>query len=174
MSKEIIDFCNKHDAAKHGFNTLINELGCASMQDLWMTADINLLIWLATRPGVLSDGDLRIFSCFCVSQIWGLLTDIRSKNAVHVAEAYSVGKATEGELEAAAHAAIIGDCVWKSEEPWALAYNTATSLGSGEYVNIMPSWVAAKVRNLTDSAAHKKQAEYLRMAFVPSFKGGEK
>ena len=45
--------------------------------------------------------DLRLFSCWCVRQVWHLLTDDRSKNAVIVAEKYVVGNVTDDGLAVA-------------------------------------------------------------------------
>ena len=47
----------------------------------------------------------RLFACWCLRQIWHLLTDDRSRTAVEVAERYAVGNATLDALNAAAYAA---------------------------------------------------------------------
>lgn len=52
-----------------------------------------------------NDKTARLFACWCVRQIWHLLKDERSKNAIEVAEKFANGKATQEELEAAAKAA---------------------------------------------------------------------
>ena len=47
----------------------------------------------------------RLFACWCVRQIWHLLTDERSRTAIEVAERYAVGEATHDDLKAAARSA---------------------------------------------------------------------
>jgi hypothetical protein len=52
-----------------------------------------------------NDKNLRLFACWCVRQIWHLLTDERSRNAVVVTEKYANGETTGEELAAARAAA---------------------------------------------------------------------
>ena len=47
----------------------------------------------------------RLYACWCVRQVWHLLSDERSRRAVEVAERYAVGEATESDLNAAESAA---------------------------------------------------------------------
>ena len=49
--------------------------------------------------------ELRLWGCWCVRQVWHLLTDERSRRAVEVAEAFARGEATREQLDAARAAA---------------------------------------------------------------------
>ena len=52
-----------------------------------------------------NDKTARLFACWCVRQIWHLLKDERSKNAIEIAERFANEKATQKELENAAKTA---------------------------------------------------------------------
>jgi hypothetical protein len=106
MTMTIAEFCNKHAACAECREWAI-ATGLTTMSELWKRADITpeWRVWIATRPGVLDDRTLLLFACWCVRQVWHLLTDDRSRNAVEVAERFAVGKATVDELSAAFAAA---------------------------------------------------------------------
>ena len=99
----IQEFCEKHDACKKGREWAV--ANCRTMQEVWDTVKPEWLVWVATREGVLSDSELRLFACWCVRQAWHLLTDQRSRNAVEVAERFATGESTNEELDAACDAA---------------------------------------------------------------------
>ena len=103
------EFLHKHDACTEGYQWAVSE--CQSMAEVWDKAKPEWLIWVATREGVLSDCDLRLFACWSVRQVWHLLTDERSRNAVEIAERFAHGEATQGEL-AAAWSAASGFALW--------------------------------------------------------------
>ena len=98
-------FCEKHSACQEGRAWALAH--CETMQGVWdhPTLKSDWMLWVATRPGVLSDRELRLFGCWCVRQVWDLLTDPRSKVAVEVSERYANGEATMDDLAAASDAA---------------------------------------------------------------------
>ena len=120
MSMTIIEFCDKFDACDDGREWAV-KTGCASMADLWARLDIKpeWRVWIATRGAVLDDRTLRLFACWCVRQIWPLLTDQRSRTAVEVSERYANGQATAEELDAAWDAA--WDAACDAQSQWLVA-----------------------------------------------------
>jgi hypothetical protein len=95
-SMPVVNWLKKHHAHFDDYMWGLNN--CKSMQEVWDNAKPELLIWVATRPGVLDDIALRRFACWCVRQVWNLLTDGRSRIAVETAERFCDGKATLVEL----------------------------------------------------------------------------
>ena len=91
------DFLRKHDACNDGRDWAL-ATGCETVAELWLRDDLkpDWRIWLACR--VLPDNLLRKFACRCVREVWHLLTDERSRNAVEVAERHADGLATDEEL----------------------------------------------------------------------------
>ena len=84
--KEGIDWCKEN---------------CGTMEDVWdKLKRVDWLVWVATRKGVLTDKELRLFACFCARQNWNLLT-CKSRNAIEVAEWFANGNATKEELKLA-------------------------------------------------------------------------
>ena len=159
MSKQdIADFCNTYNACSDGRDWALDN--CDSMHDVWLTARLDWLGWVATRPGVLSERDLRLFACWCARQVWHLLTDERSKNAIVVAEKYAVGEATTDEL----------DLAWAAPE-WSAAACAAATWAAKAAAEADAVWAAA----VWAAAAQKvAQAEYLRERFNPFLKEGTK
>jgi hypothetical protein len=102
----VIEFCDKFGACRDGRDWAV-ATGEIEMAAIWKRDDLmpEWRIWIATRPGVLTDRELRLFACWSVRQVWHLLTDERSRNAVEVAERYANGEATANELASAGAAA---------------------------------------------------------------------
>jgi hypothetical protein len=61
----------------------------------------NEMLGFLRESGRSSDRKLRLFACACVREVWQLLADDRSRQAVEVAERYADGSADELELKAA-------------------------------------------------------------------------
>ena len=133
------EFLKHHEACERGYKWAVTT--CENMQDVWDKASADDLIWVATRKGVMDDKVARKFACWCVRQIWHLLTDERSRRAVEVAERYADGLATCEELVAASAAARVAALVAAS--------------------------AAARVASRV--AAWDAQAKWLRANVVPNF-----
>ena len=104
----IEEFCTKHGACDPGREWALAH--CSDMHEVWQKAKPEWLFWVAVKPGVLTDRELRLFACWCARQVWHLMTDERSRNAVEVAERFARGEASEDELTAAWAAA--RDAAW--------------------------------------------------------------
>ena len=125
------DFLKKHDACLAGARWALSISGY--MVDVWdamiKQGKHDWMIWTATRPGVFPDAVLHKLACRFVREtplsdgrnVWDLLTDERSRNAVEVAEAYADGKATAQELEDAYDAADAAACAADAAEDAAFA-----------------------------------------------------
>ena len=96
-------FAKKHGACKDSVKWALEH--CKSMREAWDTIKAEDVVWIATRPGVLTDKEQRLFACWSVRLVWHLLADPRSRNAVEVSERYANGEATDEELAAASAAA---------------------------------------------------------------------
>ena len=141
IPNDIAEFCDQFGACREGREWGV--ANCKDMAEAWQTLKPEWLIWVATRKGVLDDCSLRLFACWSVRQVWHLLTDQRSKNAVEVAERFARGEAMREELTAA----------------WDAAWDAARD-----------AWDAAcAARDAACAAACAAQAAYVRASFPNPF-----
>lgn len=63
----IVEFCERHGACEEGRQWAA--IYCRTMQDVWQTARPAWLLWVASRPGVLSAETLRQFLTWALTQI---------------------------------------------------------------------------------------------------------
>jgi len=115
----------------------------------------------------------RLFACWCVRQVWHLLTDERSRHAVEVAERYVAGNATDVEMDAAWAAAnaaaraaardAADAAAWAAarDAAWAAAWAAAWGAAWGA------AWAAnAAARDAAWAAAMAAQAIKFREMFA--------
>jgi hypothetical protein len=107
----IKEFMDKHRACDEG--RAWAEATCETMDDVWRWARPDWLLWVATRPGVLTDRELRLFAVWSARQVQHLMTDARLLAALDVSQRHANGEASDQELAAAGEAA------------WAAASNAA-------------------------------------------------
>ena len=150
MTMTIKQFCDKHHACSEGRKWALST-GAKDMKELWARDDIRYewRLWIAAQSGVLTDRELRLFGCWCVRQVWHLLTDERSRKAVEVAELFADGKATREELGAAYADA---DAAYAA---YAAAYAAA--------------YTAAAAAAAADAAARGNQMKHLMETVIPNF-----
>jgi hypothetical protein len=119
----IKEFMDQHFACHEGRAWAENT--CKTMDDVWRLARPDWLVWVATRRGVLTDRELRIFAVWSARQVQHLITDARSLAALDVAERHAKGQATDQELAAARAEAgdAARDAAW--DAAWAAASDAA-------------------------------------------------
>ena len=154
---QVEQFCQTHDACEEGRKWAI--ANCQTMQEAWDNApDPRWVVWIATRPGVLTDRELRLFAVWCARQVQHLMTDQRSLDALDVAERHANGQATDEELSAARDAAWAAWAAWDSARAAARTAARTTSDAA---------WAAAQ--DSAGDAARAAQADYLRKNATPTF-----
>ena len=118
------------------------------------------MLWLMGEKDIGDAKTLRLFACRCVRDVWPLLTDERSRNAVEVAERFANGEASREELWTARDAAL--DAAEKTVED------------AAENVAENAAWVALNVARAAAENVDAKQAGYLREMFGNPFRKDSK
>ena len=169
--KNIEQFCSDHSACQESREWAL--ANCKDMQQAWSTAKPTWLIWIATRPGVLTERELRLFAVWCARQVQHLLTDPRSIKAIDVAERYANGEATKEELDVAWAAACDAACEAARgatrdaarAAAWAAAWAAACAAAWAAARDAARAAAWAEDR----AAARDAQAEWLQNNTQPNF-----
>lgn len=183
MSMSVMEFCIRHGACSAGQAWALST-GEPDMDSLWQRDDIKSewRIWIASQPDVLSDRERRLFVCWCCRQVWHLLTDERSRQAVEVAERYADGQASSDELAAAYDAAMdVWTAALDSGCNVAMAAARAAAWTAAYYDVCDAAWAAARTAARAAmvagtatgaaamAAAYDAQAAYLKEHTHPNF-----
>jgi len=169
MTLSIEQFCDRYKTCEEGREWALRN--CESMDEVWQTAKPEWLIWIATREGVLTDKELRLFAVWCARQVQHLMDDQRSINALDVAELHINGFATNEELTAARAAA---DAAWVAaaaawDADWAAAAARAAAwASSGAYAA-----AAADADSAAAAVAARAAADAARAAANAAWAGNE-
>ena len=118
----ITEFCGKHHACAEGLDWAL-ATGEPDMAALWNRADIKpeWAIWIATREGVLTDRDARLFACLCADRAVALAAS-RYAASRYAALAASLAAASAASVASAASAACDKDwdAAWDASRDAAL------------------------------------------------------
>ena len=177
---KITEFCALHSACADGREWAV-ATGITTMADLWKREDMRCewREWIAMRPGVLTDRELRLYGCWCVRQVWHLLTDERIRKAVEVSERHAMGTSTAEELASSSAAASVSASAARAWAAWAsLAAGAACAAWAAWAVLAAASdaasdarawaaWAARAVWAARDARA--AQSSYLLETVHPSF-----
>jgi hypothetical protein len=166
----IEEFCGLHNACADGHKWALEN--CVSMEDAWVKLKLEWLIWVATRPGVLTQRELRKFAVWCARQVQHLMTDARSVAALDVAERHAEGLATDAELHAARDAAWRAS--WDALGPVALpdaryaARAANAALADARYAALAVALADARyaARAAAEAAAAARAARAARAAWL--------
>jgi hypothetical protein len=167
-------FCKRHHACADDEKWAIDN--CSDMKQVWDTAKPELLVWIATRAGVLTDEELRLFAICAARQVQHLMTDQRSINALDIAMRYLNGAATESELAVARRAAMRVSCTAANVAALyaVIAASCAGDAARASAATSARDAASASSATLFDAAwnaARDAQARYLRANCKPIFKG---
>ena len=190
LDMTIEEFCEIHDACEEGRDWAI--ANCKTMAECWEKLPPEFLVWTATCPGVMSDKEQRMFAAFCCREVWYLLADQRSRNAVEVTERFANGQASKEEMHVAYLAAVDASCAAARTAAYVAAYSTDAAARTAAYAAAYSTDAAARTtahdaaRTTAHEAAHaaayaatdssyaaayaaarQKQADWLRSNIIP-------
>jgi hypothetical protein len=155
MLTTTLKLLRKHDACKDRYAHLRKAIGSGYGDDtpipLTKILDLNGLddaLWalraVPESQAAERDKQARLFACRCVREtpigdgrkVWDLLTDDRSKKSVEVAEQFSIGNASDEELDAAWDAARVAARVAAWDAAWDAARDAAREHQSKIFVEM--------------------------------------
>jgi len=165
----ITEFADKFGACLEGREWALSN--CETMDGVWAKAKPEWVLWVATRPGVLTDRELRLFAVWSARQVQHLMTDPRSVAALDVAERHANGEATDDELAAAwdaARAAVWDAAGDAAGAAWAAARAAARDAARAAWA-AWDAWDAAARDAAWDAwaASWAAQANWLRANTTP-------
>lgn len=172
----LTEFLDRHNACEKGRK---RAAAFPSLEDAWQNCNPVDLIWAATRPGVLTDRELRMFAVFCARSVQHLMKDPRSIAAIDVAERHANGEATDDELRAAwfgaANASAYAAGAARTASPrtaCAAASARHSASASDANADALSAALSAACASASDAdaiAASKQQSAWLRQNTKPNF-----
>ena len=144
--RKLTEFLTRNDACREVLNRLA-AMGANPPEDAWDRAAARDLVWAVTRPGVMSDEQLRRFLAEAVlAPIEHLLTDARSINILHKLRA--------------------SEPITDADKSEAYAAYADVAYAASVYASEAALWAAADVATEAAEAARSAQAKWIRDNFA--------
>ena len=169
MKTELEEFLEKHNACTEGRAWAL-ATGATTINEIWQRDDMRKewRIWIADR--VLTKKQQTALTCRFVREIWHLLRDDRSWDAIEVAEKWVAGEATDEELDVAAYtadyiAAYTADYAAAYTDDYAAAYAARAAacacVADAYSTSTYAAYAARAVNSVTYNTASKRQCEIM-------------
>lgn len=171
----IADFFGKHKAYGRVQDWAL--ANCKDMQECWDKLPDGDLIWIAGFNHVLTDEERRLFAVACCRQIYHLLRDRRSREAIEAAERYALNQSDSLELYKACGAAQSVGANWKAGTAYDLAATAAAFVAKGDPCQAAKGAAEFSLKALAaaspgcEAEVQAAQAKWLRDNCKPNFKG---
>jgi hypothetical protein len=163
MKTEIEKFLERHHACSEGRGYAMTQ---PNLEAVWNNCpNPSWLIWILQKTNkVPNDQTLPRFAIWRVREIWHLLKDERSRNAIEIAERFLDGNATVQEVSAAAYAAAYAAYAAADAAAYAAAYAAYAAADAAAYAAAYAAYAAA------DAEEQMKQANHLKLLIPNPFK----
>lgn len=189
----IQEFCDKYSACNSGRDWAL--ANCTTMTEAWEQLQPEWLIWVATRDGVLTAREQRLFVVWCARQVQHLVSDPIFLAVINMAERHANGVVTDKELQIARDKAkaaqaparqyLYNDARWANEAAIDAAYAEDADwliFEASRHAAGAAAWHAERMtagnsfsaltaaRFLTHDEARQAQSAWLRANTIPCFK----
>jgi hypothetical protein len=146
MNTELENFLC-HNGACAGIVARLENLGAETLEQAWEKASPEDLVWIVTRPGVMSPEQRRQFLVFVLESIEDKLTDHRSKNILDKLRTNSPitdndKKAAWDASETAAREALLA----AARSLWAAWAAVADAVAQAAARNAQAKWIRENVK----------------------------
>jgi hypothetical protein len=163
----ISEFCERHNACQPGREWAL--ANCVDMAEAWATAKPRWMLWIATRPGVLTNRELRLCFVQVARSVEHLMTDQRSRDVVAIAERHADGLTTDEELAAACDAAYVAYAAARAAAAYAPVTSAARAAAYVAYAVASAYAYATAATAATAAASWQATAAWLRKNTSPNF-----
>ena len=159
LTAKLMALSGHHSACKSALDWLSDQPDTITLAEM-VEKQPEWAVWLATRPGVMTDRELRLFAVFCARSALALIPspDPRSVAACDVAERFAEGAASQKELADAYDAAYSAATAYSAAPAaYSAASSAAYSASSG---SLSDAYAAASSDASSAASSGARSAAY--------------